>query len=84
MSSNDRIAQLDVAQLRTPADDSKGCRLALRFEAVDVNIPDVVWDGVRRRYWRFPVYLAPWVERVPEGGVAMQPLFPLIERHLRE
>lgn len=49
--------------------------LRTRYEQLRVaELGDDVWQGVRNKYWRFPVYFLPVVTRVAEdaAGAAAQ------------
>ena len=56
----------------------------LRFERVPLAaaLDEATWQGLHKRYWRFPCYLAPIVTRVAaEAEAEEQGLGPLFEGH---
>ena len=64
-----------------------GGRYQLRFERVPLAaaLDEATWQGLHKRYWRFPCYLAPSVTRVAaDAHEEEQGLGPLFEGHPTE
>ena len=81
-----QLAQHDIAHLPMSA----GRKLKLEFEVLRIgDLDDVVWEGLPKRYWRNPWYLAPLAssiganakdETLPEFSADVAPL--LVREHL--
>ena len=90
------LAELAAPDLAGPADlaapagscdgggGGGGGGYQLRFERVPLAaaLDEATWQGLHKRYWRFPCYLAPIVTRVAaEAEAEEQGLGPLFEGH---